>query len=130
MTTAVPQAAGTTGGELLDALRRKHGRLYTVGFDEEHGWWAVRRGQIGPLLTAPGPGELDAAIAGDMTCGDYQLPGEIEWLRRSARAYGLAAYRACARAGDEVTAARVAGEMTALGLLEPGGRLPGREEER
>ncbi len=55
-----------------------------------------------------------AALTGD------QPPGEIECLRRAARAYGLAAYRAWVKAGDMVTARRVAGEMKALGLLEQG----------
>jgi hypothetical protein len=123
METAVPQAAGTTGGELLEALRRKHGRRYLVGYDEERGWWAARHGRPGHLLTAPRRDELGAAITRDKR----RPPEEIECLRRAARVAGLVAYRACVRAGDEVTAARVAGEMTALGLLEPGGRLPGRE---
>jgi hypothetical protein len=114
----------------LEVLRTKWDAFYLVGFDRERGWWATRLGRIGSLLTAPRPGELDAAITGDMTRSDYRPPGEEECLRRSARAYGLAAYQACTRAGDAVTAARVAGEMRALGLLEPGDLLPGREAGR
>jgi hypothetical protein len=56
-----------------------------------------------------------------MSNGTDQPPEDIECLRRAARAYGLVAYRAWVRAGDEVTAERVAGEMQALGLLGQGG---------
>jgi hypothetical protein len=126
-TKEAPQAALTVTTEAqLQALREKWGAFYAAGFDEERGWWAARRGRPGHLLTAPGPGELGKAITRDKR----RPPEENEALRRAARAYGLVAYRACVRAGDEETAERVAGEMTALGLLEPGDLLPGREAER
>jgi hypothetical protein len=117
---AVPQAApDTTTTAKLEGLRRKHGEHYLVGYDEVRGWWAARHGRTDHLLTAPGPGELGAAITRDKR----RPPEEIECLRRTARAYGLAAYRACMRAGDEEAAARVAGEMQAFGLLEQGSSL-------
>jgi hypothetical protein len=137
MGEAAPQAAHmeaegldvaslTSVSRALEALRLQWGGLYLLGWDEERGWWAARHGRTGHLLTAPGPSELGKAITRDKR----RPPEENEALRRTARNYGLAAYRLCVRAGDEETAARVAGEMTALGLLEPGDHLPGREAGR
>lgn len=42
--------------------------LYLIGYTDEHGWWASRRGRIGHLLTADGPGEL-----GQRLCEDFGL---------------------------------------------------------
>ena len=36
-----------------------------IGCDDEHGWWASRRDQVGGLLTEAGPDELRAAIIAD-----------------------------------------------------------------
>jgi hypothetical protein len=64
MSEAAPQAAGGTSAvsQALDALRLKWNGIYATGHDPETGWWATRNGQIGSLLTADEPDQLDAAI--------------------------------------------------------------------
>jgi GH24 family phage-related lysozyme (muramidase) len=66
MDQAVPQAAegmsATGTSRALDALRLKWDGICTTGYDTETGWWTTRNGQIGSLLTAGEPDELDAAI--------------------------------------------------------------------
>ena len=66
--TARPGAratAGTAEDQELAALQWNWGEAYLIGCDDEHGWWASRRDQIGGLLTEPGPDELRAAIIAD-----------------------------------------------------------------
>jgi hypothetical protein len=70
MDGAAPQAA--EGSERRDeqelaALQWNWGEAYLIGFDDEHGWWASRRDQIGGLITESGPDELTAAIRADYT---------------------------------------------------------------
>jgi len=62
MDEAAPQAAGE---QELAALQFNWGEAYLIGCDDEHGWWASRRDQIGGLLTEAGPDELRAAIIAD-----------------------------------------------------------------
>jgi hypothetical protein len=71
--TGLPAAAVVRSADedALDALRRDWGHAYAVGRDDEHGWWAVRHGQVGRLLKAGGPGGLRAAMAGD--CESWPL---------------------------------------------------------
>ncbi len=51
--------------EALEALRWHWGDAYEIGHDDEHGWHAARRDQIGGLLTGAGPDELGHAITED-----------------------------------------------------------------
>ena len=51
--------------EALKTLRWHWGDAYMIGRDGERGWWAARRDQIGGLLTAATPGELEQAITAD-----------------------------------------------------------------
>jgi hypothetical protein len=63
---AAPQAAsGQVGEQELAALQWNWGNAYLIGCDDEHGWWASRRDQVGGLLTEAGPDELRAAIVAD-----------------------------------------------------------------
>lgn len=57
--------ATATVEEVLEALRFDWSGFYLIGFDDECGWWATRRGQIGDYFTAHGPDELRAALADD-----------------------------------------------------------------
>jgi hypothetical protein len=65
MDEAAPQAAeaGAAEDHALEALRLEWGEFYLIGYDDERGWYAARRGLIGVLLTGEGPGELRAAMA-------------------------------------------------------------------
>ncbi len=66
MSDVAPQVASRQAGEQeLAALEWNWGEAYLVGHDEEHGWWASRRDQIGGLITEAGPDELRAAIIAD-----------------------------------------------------------------
>ena len=69
MDEAAPQAAGreTADEQDLAALQWHWGEAYLIGCDDEHGWWASRRDQIGGLITEHGPDELTAAIRADYT---------------------------------------------------------------
>lgn len=51
--------------EALKTLQWHWGAAYLIGHDDEHGWWAARRDQIGALLTGTGPDELWQAITAD-----------------------------------------------------------------
>ena len=73
MDEAAPQAAGGTSTEdtarMLDVLRLLWGDDYLIGFDDEHGWWASRRGVVGHIMTAGSPDELGRMIGDDYgTC--------------------------------------------------------------
>lgn len=69
MGEAAPQAAnGTYSGDVdqaLSLLRLLYGDEYTFGYDPDRGFWVIRDGKIGSLLTAPAPealgGLLDSA---------------------------------------------------------------------
>lgn len=66
MSEAAPQAASWQAGEQeLAALQWNWGEAYLIGCDDEHGWWASRRDQIGGLIIEAGPDELRAAIIAD-----------------------------------------------------------------
>jgi hypothetical protein len=66
MDEAAPQAAsGRTDDQELAALQWNWGEAFLIGFDDDHGWWASRRDQIGGLITGDSPDELRAAIIGD-----------------------------------------------------------------
>lgn len=66
MSEMAPHAAsGQAGEQDLAALQWNWGEAYLIGYDDEHGWWASRRDQIGGLLTEAGPDELRAAIIAD-----------------------------------------------------------------
>jgi hypothetical protein len=68
MDEAAPQAASRQADEHeLAALQWNWGEAYLIGVDDEHGWWASRRDQIGGLITESGPDELAAAIRADYT---------------------------------------------------------------
>ena len=49
----------------LKTLLWHWGEAYFIGHDDEHGWWAARRDQIGGLLDGADPGELEQAITAD-----------------------------------------------------------------
>lgn len=55
----------TAGEQELAALQWHWGEAYLIGCDDEHGWWASRRDQIGGLITEGGPDELAVAILAD-----------------------------------------------------------------
>lgn len=57
-TVTSPQAVD----EALSALLFSWEEAYRIGHDDEHGWWAARRDQIGGLITAADPGALRTAI--------------------------------------------------------------------
>lgn len=59
------EGAPQAGERELAALQWNWGEAYLIGCDEEHGWWASRRDQIGGLITEAGPDELRAAIIAD-----------------------------------------------------------------
>lgn len=67
MREAAPQAAnGMSADETcqaLDALPLLWGHEYKFGFDPEHGWWAIKNGNIGSIITADSPEELNQALA-------------------------------------------------------------------
>jgi hypothetical protein len=66
MDEAAPQAAGKTADEHeLAALQWNWGEAYLIGYDDDHGWWASRRDQIGGLITGDSPDELTAQIRAD-----------------------------------------------------------------
>ncbi len=67
MDEAAPRTAGAGSAEdgALEALRLEWGEFYLIGHDDEHGWWAARRGLIGALITEAGPDELRAAMTDD-----------------------------------------------------------------
>lgn len=69
MDEAAPQAAkagtGTADDQALAALRHGWGDAYMIGRDDERGWWAARRDQIGGYLTAHDPDGLWTAIQQD-----------------------------------------------------------------
>jgi len=60
----------------LGQLRWHWGDAYLIGRDDERGWWAARRDQIGVYLTAPGPGELGQAIRADYAA--RPMPHDID----------------------------------------------------
>jgi hypothetical protein len=64
---AAPAASGQADEQELAALQWNWGEAYLIGYDEDHGWWASRRDQIGGLLAESGPDELAAAIRADYT---------------------------------------------------------------
>ena len=56
MSEAAPQAAGGLSdvdtANSLAVLRLAWGGEYLLGCDPVHGWWAMKHGRIGTLLTA------------------------------------------------------------------------------
>jgi hypothetical protein len=64
---APPTASGQAGEQELAVLQLNWGEAYLIGHDDEHGWWASRRDEIGGLITETGPDELVAAIRADYT---------------------------------------------------------------
>jgi len=73
MDRAAPQAAGGTGTEdiakVLDVLRLLWDDEYLIGHNDEHGWWASRRGVIGHIMTANSPEELGEMLGDDFGPG-------------------------------------------------------------
>ena len=68
MSEAAPQAAEGMSAEdakLLGVLQMLWEDVYSVGYDQEHGWWASRDGVIGRILTAGSAEELGRALAED-----------------------------------------------------------------
>ena len=59
MDEAAPQAAAGAGTEdaakALEVLRLLWEPDYLTGYENDHGWWASRRGVIGQILTADSP---------------------------------------------------------------------------
>ena len=60
MSEAAPQAAKRSGDidKALDVLRLLYDDSYTFGHDEEHGFWAMKHGNIGSIETADTAEEL------------------------------------------------------------------------
>jgi hypothetical protein len=73
MGKATAQAAAGMGREeidkALDVLRLLWDGEYSVGHDDEHGWWATRDGVIGRIITAAGPEELNEMMAAESGAG-------------------------------------------------------------
>jgi hypothetical protein len=71
MGQAAPQAAPskTSDEQALDVLRLLWAEAYLIGHDDEHGWWAARRGVTGHILTANTPEELGQALGDDFGPG-------------------------------------------------------------
>jgi hypothetical protein len=73
MDEAAPQAAGGRSIEdiakVLDVLLLLWEDEYLIGFDEDAGWWASRRGLVGHIMTAHTPEELGQALGGDFGPG-------------------------------------------------------------
>jgi hypothetical protein len=73
MGEAAPQAAGGAGTEdiarVLGVLRLLWDDEYLIGHNDEHGWWASRRGVIGHILTASSPEELGQMLGDDFGPG-------------------------------------------------------------
>jgi hypothetical protein len=73
MDQAAPQAAGGMSAEdtakVLDVLRLLWEDEYLVGFDDDHGWWASRRGAIGHIMIANSPDELGQMLGDDFGSG-------------------------------------------------------------
>ena len=68
MDEAAPQAPTVMSDEdakALEVLRLFWEPEYSVGYDDEQGWWASRNGVIGHIITAPGPEELGKMLGGD-----------------------------------------------------------------
>lgn len=69
MSEAAPQAAkGTYSGDVdqaLSLLRLLYGDEYAFGYHPDRGFWVIKDGDVGSLLTAPAPealgGLLDSA---------------------------------------------------------------------
>ena len=70
---AAPQAAGGMSAEdiakVLDVLWLLWEDDYLIGFDDERGWWASRRGVVGHIMTADSPEELGQMIGDDFGTG-------------------------------------------------------------
>jgi hypothetical protein len=56
------QAAAQAVEYELCLLRAAHRDEFIFGHDPERGYWVIRDGSIGSLLTAPTPGELGRKI--------------------------------------------------------------------
>ena len=73
MDEAARQAAGGTGTadipKALDVLLLLWDDEYLIGHDDEHGWWASRRGVVGHILTANSPEELVQMLGDDFGPG-------------------------------------------------------------
>jgi hypothetical protein len=52
--------------QALNELRWHWGDAYLIGYDEQRGWWAARRDQVGALLSAADADKLHQVI-----CDDY-----------------------------------------------------------
>jgi hypothetical protein len=70
---AAPQAASGTGTEdiakVLEVQLLLWGDEYSIGLDDERGWWASRRGVIGHIKTANSPAELGQMLGDDFGPG-------------------------------------------------------------
>jgi len=62
MSEAAPQATDSRSSEdtckALEVLRLLWGDEYTFGYDPDRGFWVIKDGRIGSLLTADAPEEL------------------------------------------------------------------------
>jgi hypothetical protein len=68
MNEVVAQAAAgmsTEDAQALEVLRLLWGDEYSVGYDDDHGWWAARNGVAGHILEAPGAEMLGTMMADD-----------------------------------------------------------------
>jgi hypothetical protein len=69
---ALPAAMGMSAedtAKVLDVLLLLWDDEYLIGFDDEHGWWASRRGVIGHIMTANSPDELGRMLGDDFGPG-------------------------------------------------------------
>jgi hypothetical protein len=72
MSEVAPQAAeGMTedDAKALEVLRLFWEPEYSVGYDDEHGWWAARSGVIGHIITAAAPEELNEMMSEESGTG-------------------------------------------------------------
>jgi len=90
MNEAAPQAASGTISEdaaSLDVLRLIWGDSYMFGTDDEHGWWVIRDGKIGSILTSDSAERLGTLLAEQEEQG-CDPPQQLHRLRRAHRLPG------------------------------------------
>jgi hypothetical protein len=65
----------------LEQLRWHWGDAYLIGRDDERGWWAARRDQVGAFLTAADDDDLGQVIRADYAA--RPVPRDVDAARPS-----------------------------------------------
>jgi hypothetical protein len=97
--TVAPPETGTAEEQALEALEHDFGAAYMLGYDDERGWWAARRDQIGGYLAEDTPEELRAAIEEDHDMKPVvhlwcRACGKRATMRGGVAVHALTGYRA------------------------------------